>query len=79
MKHKLNYIILILGVILILISLTQLYSKLNSNKLFYHLSKDLWIFLILSTGIYLVIRIISLKPRKIKKFNLNQDKEKEDS
>ena len=79
MKHKLNNIILILGVILIVFSLVQLYLKLNSNTLFHNSSKDLWFILMFCTGIYMVFKVISFKPRKIKKFDLNQDQAKEDS
>ena len=79
MKHKLNYIILILGVVLIVLSLQQLYSKLYSNTLLHNSSKDLWLILMLCTGIYMVFKVISFKQRKIKKFDLNQDQAKEDS
>ena len=79
MKHKLNYIILIIGVVLIVLSLQQLYSKLYSNTLFHNSSKDLWFIFMLCTGIYMVFKVISFKPRKIKKFDLNQDQAKEDS
>ncbi len=79
MKLKLNNIILIIGCILIIIGSTLLYTKLENNTLFNDNKADLWLILMFCLGIFIVFKIISLKPKKIKKFNLHQDDEKEDS